>query len=176
MDIKTSCKKKGQSAQTVSQENINIGCITRATRPVQAGAAYRCRGHTRLPRFLMGFMLLFITSFHVFSPVLLCPLRFRRKSDVRFVLIPVSVAWNSCFIHDSCSLCPKRYPYEMMFVSFKQQHDGCKQWNKNCLSFPGTLQWGSLLLNLQFSVYCFYQPLFVILFFHLSVIVSSFPS
>jgi hypothetical protein len=47
-----------------------------------------------------------ITCFHVFSSVLLCPLRFPRKIDVQFILAPICYIGDLCFDYFFCIYLP----------------------------------------------------------------------
>ena len=47
-----------------------------------------------------------ITCFHVFSSVLLCPLRFPHTIDVQFILAPISYIGDLCFDYFFCIYLP----------------------------------------------------------------------
>ena len=47
-----------------------------------------------------------ITCLHVFSSVLLCPLRFPRKIDVQFILAPICYIGDLCFDYVFCIYLP----------------------------------------------------------------------
>ena len=45
------------------------------------------------------------------------------KKDVRLVLAPICFVRGSCFINVIC-ICPTRFPYQMIFVSFNSNTTG----------------------------------------------------